>query len=116
MLKITAPINTPFGLQVGNTVWRWISLQIDPGAGNAVIGMGAFPTAEIAAAVGTPTQKPPLLAEAYNISGFEFLSIVGGAPSGPTLSDAVSNAIYNHLKAVVPKFTGAEDVSLPPTP
>lgn len=113
MLQIKAAIDTPFGIQVENTVWRWISLQIDPGAGNAVIGMAAFPTVGIAAVVGTPAAKPPLVAEGYAVSGLDFGNIVMSAPNGPTISDAVSKAIYDHLRRVVPKFADAVDVDLP---
>lgn len=113
MLRLNTPIETRFGLSVSGTVWRWIGLQIDPGSGQAVIVLGAYPSIEIAAQVGTPAAKPPLEEQRYGVAGLDFGRVVMSEPVGPTLSDAVSHAIYAHIQATVPLFAGAEDVDLP---
>lgn len=110
MLKINTTIETPHGLSVSGTIWRWIGLSIDAAVGQAQIVLCCYPSVEIANLVGTSNAKPPLMEERYGIGGFEFLTIVGNDSEGSNLSERVSNAIYRHLKAVVAKFVDADVV------
>jgi hypothetical protein len=114
MLLVSAPVTTPHGLSVTGTVWRWLGLSIDPAGGAAVVVLCAYPTAEIASAAGTPTAKPALVEERYEIRGADFLAVASRLEAPTGAGKPLSQVVYDHFRATVPRFAGAADVDLVP--
>ena len=110
MLRMRKPVETPYGITLSETVWRWTELYVDVGRMSARFTLSAFPSVEIASIHGAFKGRPPILDRRYEVSGPEFVRVILGQPQGSTLSDAVSNAIYKHVQQHDPLFSDVESV------
>lgn len=110
MLKVPEAYETPHGLTVTNSVWRWLGIQIDV-RGTIAVAFAAYPSKDIADLVGTPDEKPPLAETRMTVQGADYLMVVGALVNAGLARGAdLTAAIYAHARAKVPMFADAEDV------
>jgi|SRR5579883_2593999 len=106
-MALTLPDNytTPAGLTLANTYWRWVGLGIDVTTSNLNVTLYAYVSQDTFTA-----GKAPIGQRSYTVTGTDFAALVMAAPTGSTLSDAVSNPIYSYVTANDPLFANATGV------
>lgn len=104
-LLIDAPFETPQGIELTSSYWRWVGLGVDVPAGQLLGTLYAYASPQAFAA-----GKQPVGQKQYTVGGADFAGLVLAAPVGATLSDVLSNAIYQYVKATDPFFATARDV------
>jgi hypothetical protein len=104
-LQQNTPYETPQGLTLNTTYWRWVNLNIDPTNTQMTCTLYAYIN-ETAHTTG----KQPIGQKQYTINQTDFLTIITNPPTGNTLSDTISNAIYTWIKTNDPQFTNATDI------
>jgi hypothetical protein len=104
-LLIEAPFETPQGIELTSSYWRWVGLGVDVPATtlNGVLYAYASPAAFAAG-------KQPVGQKQYTVRGADFLNLVAEYPVGASLSEVLSNAVYAYVKANDPFFATAQDV------
>lgn len=106
-LLVTADYTTYIGTVVPSTYWRWTQLNINVVTMTAnVILQGYVSEAAFNAGASHINQR------AFTITGNELATLVLAAPDGPTLTDAISNAIYDYAIANDLYFATAVDPAL----
>ena len=104
-LQVQTQLNTEFGLTINNPVWRLGGLGIDTTQSVATAVLLAYVSLEAMNA-----NKQSVAQRQYQVTGPEFAQLVLAQTQGNNLSEVVSNAVYNHVRAVDPYFTNATDV------
>lgn len=111
MLQVSAPVETPFGVVVANTVWRWTRLLVDLERRTAHVTVSAFVDAAAAAAFGTPGERRPLAERHYAVAGPDFDAVVARPAEGDTVSAVVSSAVYAYVRGADPFFAAAVELA-----
>lgn len=104
-LQINAEFETPQGIVVSSTYWRWVGLGVDVPASTLRCVLYAYASAQAFAA-----GKQSIGKREYTLQAQQFGEIVLAPPDGQTLSDVLSNAVYAYVKAHDPYFAAAQDV------
>jgi hypothetical protein len=102
-LQVAGEYETPAGVTVPSTYWRWVGLGIDVAHGHATLTLYAYVSAEAFAA-----GKQPIGQREYRITGEEF-ALLAGRIDGPT-PEPLSVVAYDYVRAVDPYFAGATEV------
>lgn len=109
MLLVAAKYTTPHKLEISDTVWRWISQQVDV-TGTIVVQLACFPSAEVANLFGTENAAVPLDVIQVQIRGVDFLEAIAKEPTEKTRGEDLTKAIYEHMRSKVSIFADATDV------
>lgn len=105
-LILNTPFETPFGITVGSTYWRWVGLGVDLVTMQAVVTLRPF--ADEAAAF---TGKSPVGPDRqYTLTGADILTVLPAEVVG-----ALNASIYGHIKAKDVYFADAIDTESPPS-
>ena len=104
-IQVDTDYQTPFGLTVPSLYWRWTNLTVTVQTNTAIVTLQGYVSEDAfnAGAVHVASRS-------FTITGMQFGMMVLAAPSGPTLSDAISNAIYTYAKTNDMYFASATDV------
>ncbi len=103
-LQVNASFDTPFGETVNTTYWRWVNIGIDVPSGQAHGVLYAYLN-EAAFAAG----KQPIGQKTFTLSGQDFAALVLQDPAGANLSERLSKAVYDFVKANDTFFATAVD-------
>lgn len=101
-LQLNQEFETPQGITVPSTYWRWVGLGIDVPSAKCRGVLYAY-----ASAAAFASGKQPVGQREYVVEGQDFGALVMAPPVGPTLSDVLSNAMYGHVTATDPYFAEA---------
>lgn len=104
-LLIDAAFETPQGIELTSSYWRWVGLGVDVPAGQLAGTLYAYASPNAFA-----TGKQPVGQKQYTVQGADFLNLVSSTPVGGSLSEVLSNAVYAYVKANDPFFATAQDV------
>jgi hypothetical protein len=101
-LELLKPFDTPFGITINATYWRWVGLQVDLVAQQASVVLRPF--ASESAAFANPPKAPVGPDRQYTLSGPDLFTILPGA-----VVDALNSAIYAHISGKDAYFAEAVD-------
>lgn len=93
MIRLTKSFMTPHGIPLLNTVWRWIELRIDIKEQTCWVVLGCFPNKDVADKYGVE-ELQPIARKMVSLSGQAFKDLVNDLPEGDSLSEIVSNSVY----------------------
>lgn len=102
-LLVDAEYETPAGVVVPSTYWRWVGLGIDVTRGAATLTLYAYVSAGAFAA-----GKEPVGRRAYPITGGDFLAIASRIDGANP--EALSVVAYDYVRAHDPYFADATEV------
>ncbi len=112
MLKLNTPVDTPQGLSLTGTVWRWAGVNVDALRHVGLVTVCVYPSLALALAAEGESPPSPLFERAYPVIGMDFYTFATAVSQQPTNADALNTMIYGFLRATVPLFADAEDVGL----
>jgi hypothetical protein len=101
-LQVNTNFTTPVGIDVTSLYWRWVDLKVNVVESYVTIILRAY-VSETAFLTG----KQPVSQKNYTVNGAAFAAMVSQPVTGSTLSDVISNAIYNYVSSVDSEFTSA---------
>lgn len=104
-LQLNTTYETPHGITLNSTYWRWVSMGLDVPGMTAHVVLYAY-TNEAAFNEG----KQPIGQRAYTVTGLEFGALVMSPPQGQTISDVISAAVYAYVVATDADFSEAVNV------
>lgn len=104
-LLLNTQFETPQGITLDSTYWRWVNLGLDVAGMRAQVVLYSYASAEAFA-----TGKQPISQRNYTVEPEAFVPMVQTAPVGTTMSDVLSNVVYDYIKATDPFFAEAEYV------
>lgn len=99
-LQVDVNFTTPVGIDVTSLYWRWVDLKVNVPDSIATITLRAY-VSETAFLQG----KQAVSQKIYNVSGPAFTTMVLQSVTGSTLSDVISNAIYDYASSVDTDFS-----------
>lgn len=104
-LQVNASLTTDFGYVINSPVWKLSILTVNVNEAHIYAVLNCYVDVNA-----IQTNKKSVAEKTYSISGLNFASVVLQQPIGNTLSDVISNAVYDYVKANDPYFANAIDV------
>lgn len=101
-LQLSAPFDTPFGITIQGTYWRWVGLQADMVRGAASVVLRPF--ASRAAAFAVPPASPVGPDRQYALTGVDLYTALPAA-----VVDGLNDSIYAYIRARDDFFKDAVD-------